>query len=658
MITLFQHQQQALDETEGKNRVAYYLDMGLGKTFVGSEKMMKLNKRINLVVCQCSKVQDWIEHFQDHYTRNCVFDLTNPKTFKWFFEQVQHEVPTLMIGVINYELTFRRNVLKTLTGFTLMLDESSLIQNENAKRSKFILGLKPDNVILLSGTPTGGKYENLWSQCQLLGWKISKELFWKQYIQTEWVETDGFWRQQITGYKNVDRLKMKLAEHGAVFMTTEQAGISLPNRNWIKVKARPSPLYWKFWNDRYALMVDQKTNYLVGKPFTLNCQDKGYTDALGKVFNKRFYRLLKYVCEDALNGGIGWLYPYYNEAGELTFKHFPAYDILPFWADDDHTILDCAIRYYTQEVWNGYQKEKVEKVEIFKADGIYRYIYQNDMLIADVEAGEHENYFMVEEEGQEPKGFNWTRIPLVPFKYNKQEIPLIRRVKTLQDGINTMISDFENNMQEDARNTILVLKNYDGENLGEFRHNLSTYGAVKVREDGGVETLQVEINAENYKGILELLKKSLIENARGYDAKDDRLSGNPNQMNIQSMYSDIDLDANGMETEFQAAFEELLWFINQDFSNRGLGDYEGAELQIVFNRDILINETESIENCSKSVGILSTETIVEQHPWVTDVEVELARLRKEKDEAMEQAQEYAGAFQTGNQNKGDNGEGE
>ena len=49
---------------------------------------------------------------------------------------------------------------------------------------------------------------------------------------------------------------------------------------------------------------------------------------------------------------------------------------------------------------------------------------------------------------------------------------------------------------------------------------------------------------------------------------------------------------------------------------------------------------------------------MEQHPWVTDVEVELARLRKEKDEAMEQAQEYAGAFQTGNQNKGDKGEGE
>ena len=484
------------------------------------------------------------------------------------------------------------------------------------------------NRLILQGGRTG-MTENQFFAAEIKEWKNSQR-------RKDQVIGDLYYEGQ---HDILQRQRTIIGENGQLQVVT-----NLPNNRLI--------------DNQYALMVDQKTNYLVGKPFTLNCQDKGYTDALGKVFNKRFYRLLKYVCEDALNGGLGWLYPYYNEAGELSFKHFPAYDILPFWADDDHTILDCAIRYYTQEVWNGYQKEKVEKVEIFKADGIYRYIYQNDMLIADVEAGEHENYFMVEEEGQEPKGFNWTRIPLVPFKYNKQEIPLIRRVKTLQDGINTMISDFENNMQEDARNTILVLKNYDGENLGEFRHNLSTYGAVKVREDGGVETLQVEINAENYKGILELLKKSLIENARGYDAKDDRLSGNPNQMNIQSMYSDIDIDANGMETEFQAAFEELLWFINQDFSNRGLGDYEGAELQIVFNRDILINETESIENCSKSVGILSTETIVEQHPWVTDVEMELARLRKEKDEAMEQVQEYAGAFQTGNQNKGDNGEGE
>ena len=72
-------------------------------------------------------------------------------------------------------------------------------------------------------------------------------------------------------------------------------------------------------------------------------------------------------------------------------------------------------------------------------------------------------------------------------------------------------------MLEDNRNTILIIKNYDGTDLGEFRKNLSVYGAVKVRSvegaDGGVDRLSIEVNAENYNKILELLKTALIENA-------------------------------------------------------------------------------------------------------------------------------------------------
>ena len=243
-MNLFPHQQKALDLTAAHNRCAYYLDMGLGKTFVGSEKLMALQNRINIVVCQHSKIQDWIEHFKTHYSDVAVVDMTVKGAVQTVMEW-GYGMP--VIGVINYELTFRRKILKSLTGFTLMLDESSLIQNETAKRSKFILGLKPENVILLSGTPTGGKYEKLWSQCRLLGWNISKDLFWKQYVATEWVVDDGFWRQRITGYKNVDRLKKKLADYGAVFMTTDEAGIVLPDKMPpIQVKTAPSPLYHKF----------------------------------------------------------------------------------------------------------------------------------------------------------------------------------------------------------------------------------------------------------------------------------------------------------------------------------------------------------------------------------------------------------------------------
>ena len=164
---------------------------------------------------------------------------------------------------------------------------------------------------------------------------------------------------------------------------------------------------------------------------------------------------------------------------------------------------------------------------------------------------------------------------------------------------------------------------------------------MKVRKDGGVETLTVEVNAENYKSILEVFKKSLIENARGYDAKDDRLGGNPNQMNIQSMYSDIDLDANGMETEFQAAFEELLWFMKQDMKTKGEGDFENEEVTVIFNRDMIMNEKEIIDCVNASVGVLSNETLITQHPWVDDPLVELKRVKAEKEEAMT---EYQNSF--------------
>jgi SNF2 family DNA or RNA helicase len=127
-----------------------------------------------------------------------------------------------------------------------MLDESSLIQNETSKRSKFILRkLQFDNVILLSGTPTGGKYENLWSQLHLLGWNISKDLYWKQYIDFEYHDNNGFPIKVVKGYKNVDRLKEKLREHGAQFLKTEEV-LNLPEQFHHHVNVPTIKEYRKF----------------------------------------------------------------------------------------------------------------------------------------------------------------------------------------------------------------------------------------------------------------------------------------------------------------------------------------------------------------------------------------------------------------------------
>lgn len=243
MIKLFPHQQKALQDTEDKHNVAYYLDMGLGKTFIGAEKMKELGAKVNLVICQKSKIDDWVEHFIKHYNAN-VYSLTDKKQLEFFMKADCERV-----GVINYELAFRRPELAKLEDFTLMLDESSLIQNENSKRSRFILKkLHPENVILLSGTPTGGKYERLWSQLSLLGWKISKKLFYKQYVDFHYEDNEGFPIMIIDGYKNVERLKQKMRDYGCVFMKTEEV-IDLPEQIHNTIKVPTTKEYRKFRKD-------------------------------------------------------------------------------------------------------------------------------------------------------------------------------------------------------------------------------------------------------------------------------------------------------------------------------------------------------------------------------------------------------------------------
>lgn len=373
-------------------------------------------------------------------------------------------------------------------------------------------------------------------------------------------------------------------------------------------------------DNQFQRLVDQKANYLLAKPLTFETGNDADDEALTEVFDSKFLNQLKNGGVDAIAGGLFWFYVYYNEEGKLSFQRFKPYEILPFWKDAEHTELDCAIRLYEVEGYEGTVPKLYEKVEVFTRDGILRYDFTDGSLIDDVE-NPHGYYAYVGNQG-----FTWEKIPLVAFKFNAREVPLIKRVKSLQDALNVMRSDLLNNMQEDTRNTIMILKNYDGQDLGEFRRNLAAYGAVKVRSyDGsnsGVEALHIEVNASNYELVLNTLKKAIIENAMGYDAKDDRIGSNANMMNLKSMYSDIDLEADNMEAEFKASFDHLMFFVNA-YLNKDL------KPKITFNRDMLLNETEIIDNLVKLGVRLPNELLIGQVPFVDDVKAVMSMLESE-----------------------------
>ena len=383
----------------------------------------------------------------------------------------------------------------------------------------------------------------------------------------------------------------------------------------------------KLVDNQYKKLVDQKTNYCLGKPLTIATSKKEYMALLNGVFNKKMHRQLRTLAQYAVDGGVAWLYPY-PHGDQFKVAVFPAYEICPVWSDNSHTELECVMRYYSEEVFDDKGGTiTVYHVDLFTIHGITHFEYRGGKLIpAEIP---HSDYLYVDNQG-----YNWDRLPIIPFKYNSKEIPLIRNVKSLQDKLNDTLSDFANNMEEDPRTSILVLKNYDGTNIPEFRQNLATYGVIKVTTvdgvQGGVDTLRVEVNADNYQAELMQLKRAIVENGRGFDAKEERMDGDPNQMNIESMYTDIDLDVNTMETEFQAGFEELKWFIDQFLIQQGHGDFTGEDAEFIFDRDFFINETTKINNAVQLNGIISQKTLLAHIPWVTNIQRELEQLEEDK----------------------------
>lgn len=293
-INLFSYQKEILKRTKNYNKVAYYLDMGLGKTFVGSEKLKMLDNYTNLIICQKSKVADWIEHFQKYYNYH-IFDLTKKANFRWFFLENGKKV-----GIINYDLIHRRTELNRLKDFTLMLDESSVIGNHRSKRTKAILKLNYSNLILLSGTPSC-KYERLYTQLKMLGYKESMnnyiESFCKYYVNKK----QGFPLKIITGYKNINHLKNLMLRYGCIFLKTNEV-INLPKMITIDVNIDNIIEYKKFKNDGIISFFDKK---LIGDT---SLKKMLYMRQICSIFNKN--KLI--ALEDLINSTDDRLIIFYN----------------------------------------------------------------------------------------------------------------------------------------------------------------------------------------------------------------------------------------------------------------------------------------------------------------------------------------------------------
>lgn len=349
-----------------------------------------------------------------------------------------------------------------------------------------------------------------------------------------------------------------------------------------------------------------------------------------------------------MKSGIAWMAPYIGGDGALRFQRLPATQVRPLWTDAEHTELGAYLYFYPQTVYVGRDRRVVLRAEYWDRDGVKRFRSKGTIgdlwppvsvsLEPDTELGAEDAHFRMGD-----KSYHWTSVPVLWTRYNEEELPLLRFVKDLIDDVNWQKS-VTADVLRDVANFIYVLRNYGGTDLNEFVKDLHDALAVKVEGDGGVDKLQAELNIEAVLSFLEEDRRDLYDYASGVDTRDHEL-GNASGTALFFRYMDLDSDCAELGAALGDTFRQMKPFLDTWFQLTGKGDFRDSSFSIVFNADMPVNETDVINNVKASAGIVSRRTMLENHPWVKDVDRELKAVDAEKKKEMERYGE--GLFDNG-----------
>ena len=175
--TPYEHQRNALIKGAKELNFAYFLEMGTGKTKVAIDNVAYLyqEKLINtaIVIAPNSVYKNWIKEIETHSP------ITDYTMFIWKDDvKINYQIDKLNYVLMNIEALSHKSgfefllklVVDTGQKAMMIIDESTTIKNDKAKRSKNICKLSPHVKYkrILTGSPVTKSPLDLYQQCAFL----------------------------------------------------------------------------------------------------------------------------------------------------------------------------------------------------------------------------------------------------------------------------------------------------------------------------------------------------------------------------------------------------------------------------------------------------------------------------------------------------------
>lgn len=385
----------------------------------------------------------------------------------------------------------------------------------------------------------------------------------------------------------------------------------------------------------FGFLVNQKISYLFTYPPTFDVGDDGINSKITDILGDRYPKEAKTLGKNASICSKAWLHVWEDDNNDFQYANIDPRQIRAVYSSDLNRKLLAVLREYEKTDDEG--KEYV--IYEYWTDECC-YTYQNKDGNSNINGLEILNKFIEKnldnklETQTNVYKHNFGEVPFIEFPNNDLEVRDLDNVKHLIDVYDKVYSGFVNDI-EDIQEVIFVLTNYGGADLTEFLKGLKEYKTIDLQSSGaddksGLSTITINIPIEARDSLLKTTEKQIYVQGQGVDPKPENFA-NTSGVALKFLYTLLELKAGLMETEFRLGFAKLVRMICRHL------EYSPKRVLQTWTRNMIQNDLELAEICSKSVGIVSEKTNLKNHPLVDNAEEEEKQIKKEK---VDSQQEY------------------
>ena len=369
----------------------------------------------------------------------------------------------------------------------------------------------------------------------------------------------------------------------------------------------------KIANAYASYITDTLVGYFIGEPITYTSNDEVLLQDLTMImeYNDEADENAE-LAKNASIYGVAYEMLYLSEEDKMIrFKSLNPKEVIPIFDKTIEQNLLAVMRYYDD--YDYVEDNTFTIVEIIDSKFVRRYKLDTGLSLLE----EYQHYFSM--------------VPVAIFKNNEDESGDFEQVISLIDAYDKMESDSLNDFEYFV-DAYLALYGFtaDSEDVKKMKENrvllmdegTSAEWLIKQTSDAYVENMKNRLDKDIHKFAKcpNMSDQEFASNASGIAIKF-KLLGTENLVSIK-------------ERKFKRGLQQRLELMSMINSVLREG-FDWRAIDIIFTRNIPSNDTDIANMVNTLKDIVSDETLLAQIPFIDDVQAELEKVKKEREENKE-----------------------